>query len=350
VTGRSSFVLRVLVSAGLLALLLAFVDRADLARRLGGLNPGYLVLLVGMATADRLLMAWKWWLLVRGREAAVSLGAAIRAYYMASFAGWFLPMTLGADAVRVAALAGEGRTPGLVASVVLERTVGALAQGVLAVISLGTLVALGLGAEIGPGERWAVGGGLLAAFLAFPLSFRVAAWMARRLPGESAGRRLLRKLSEAYASYGSSRTLVVAFFGLTLLEGCFPVAIHYYVGRALSLDPGWTFYIATVPLVFMVARLPVSLGGLGVLELSFVYLAMHLGLGRTEAFSIAVVAEGLMIVCLLPGAIAYLFPARGGTRGPMPVAAQRPGAAVGLTAAAAGRRHARGRPVRRTPS
>jgi hypothetical protein len=52
----------------------------------------------------------------------------------------------------------------------------------------------------------------------------------------------------------------------------------------------------------------VSLGGLGILELSFVYLATLLGLGRTEAFSIAVLAEGLVIASLTPGAIAYLFP------------------------------------------
>jgi uncharacterized membrane protein YbhN (UPF0104 family) len=105
---------------------------------------------------------------------------------------------------------------------------------------------------------------------------------------------------------------VLAFFGLTLFEGCFPVAYHYVVGRALGLDPGWSFYIATVPLVFLVARLPVSLGGLGVLELSFVYLAVLLGMGRTDAFSIAVVAEALVLLSLLPGALAYLFPSSQG--------------------------------------
>jgi uncharacterized membrane protein YbhN (UPF0104 family) len=298
-----SFLLRVGVSVGLLAVLFAFVDRAELARRLAGADAGRLVLVVLIVTADRLLMAWKWWLLIRGREAAVSLWAAVRAYYVASFAGWFLPMTVGADVVRIAALSGGGRTPGLVASVVVERVVGALAQAVLATVSLGFLIALGLGAEIGPDKRWALLGALAAAFLAFPFSFRVAAWLAPRLPGGP-----LRSLATAYAGYAVSGPLLLGFFGLTLLEGCFPIAYHYVVGKALGLDPGWSFYIATVPLVFLVARLPVSLGGLGVLELSFVYLAALLGLGRTEAFSIAVVAEALVLVSLLPGAVAYLFP------------------------------------------
>ena len=308
-SGHARLLARLALSIGLLLLLLLFVDRARMGRLLADVKPGAVLVVILLVTLDRILMAWKWWLLIRGRDAAVPLWAAVRAYYLASFAGWFLPMTVGADAVRVAALGGGGRTSGLVASIVLERAVGALAQAVLAIISLGTLVALGLGADIGPRERWLLLLMMAVAFAAFPFSFPVTRWLARRLEGASGWRRGLAGLAGSYADYGSAWRLVLAFFGLTLLEGAFPVVIHYAVGRALHLDPGWTFYIATVPLVFLVARLPVSLGGLGVLELSFVYLATLLGLGRTEAFAIALLAEGLTVFSLLPGAVAYWFPA-----------------------------------------
>jgi hypothetical protein len=96
---------------------------------------------------------------------------------------------------------------------------------------------------------------------------------------------------------------------LTVFEGGFPVVIHYTAGRAIGLDPGWTFYIATVPLVFLVARLPVSLGGLGFLELSFVSLAGLLGVGWTDAFAIAGLATALYLLALTPGAVLYLIPA-----------------------------------------
>ena len=307
--GYGSVLGRVLVSAGLLALAVVFVDFGRLGRLLGGADAGFLALIVALATADRLLMACKWWLLIRGREAAVGLWAAIRAYYLASFAGYFLPMTVGADAVRIAALAGEGRTAGLVASVVLERLVGALAQVVLAAISLGALIALGLGAQIGVVQRWLLGVAVVAAFVTFPFSFPVAAGIARRLPPGKGWRGGLRALAESYASYGSAGGLVLVFFGLTLFEGGFPVAIHYAAGRALGLDPGWMLYVATVPLVYLVARLPVSLGGLGVLELSFVSLTGLLGLGWTEAFGIAFLSTALYLLALTPGAVLYLFPA-----------------------------------------
>jgi hypothetical protein len=265
--------------------------------------------IVGLATVDRLLMAWKWWILVRGRDRTLGLWPAVRAYYLASFAGYFLPMTVGADAVRVGALAGAGRTAVLVASVVLERLIGALAQAVLAAIAVATLVTLGVGGRVGPAERWVLGAVVALAFAAFPFSFPTARWVAGRLGPGGGWRAALRALAEQYAGYGASMGLLCLFFALTLIEGAFPIVIHYTAGRALGLDPGWSFYVATVPLVYLVARLPVSVGGLGFLELSFVSLAGLLGMAWTDAFAIAGLATALYLVALAPGAVVYLIPA-----------------------------------------
>jgi glycosyltransferase 2 family protein len=301
--------LRIAVSLGFLFLLALFVDWSQLGARLASADPLLMLVVVALATADRLLMAWKWWLLVRGRDATLGLWAAIRAYYLASFAGYFLPMTVGADAVRIAALSGAARTAVLVASVVLERLIGALAQAVLVALSMVTMITLGLGARVGPAERWGLGAAAVFAFAAFPFTFSLARWAAGRLGTRGGWRGALRALAEQYAGYGASTGLLCAFFALTLLESGLPVAIHYTAGRALGLDPGWSFYIATVPLVFLVARLPVSLGGLGFLELSFVSLASLLGVTWTDAFAIVGLATALYLIALIPGAVLYLVPA-----------------------------------------
>ena len=183
---------------------------------------------VALATLDRLLMAWKWWLLVRSRDASLGLWAAVRAYYLASFAGYFLPMTVGADAVRIGALAGTSRPAVLVASVVLERLIGALAQAVLAGLSVATLVTLGLGAR-GPAERWALGAPSRWRSRRSRSPFRWRGGSRRAWPG-GGWRKALRALAEQYAGYGASRGLLCAFFALTLLEGGFPIAIHDVAG------------------------------------------------------------------------------------------------------------------------
>jgi hypothetical protein len=259
---RRGFTLRLAVSLALVLLLFLFVDWSLLGARLGAADPLVMLGIVGLATA-----------------------------------------------VRVGALVGAGRTAVLVASVVLERLVGALAQAVLAALSVATLVALGLGARIGPAERWGLGAAVALAFAAFPFTFPAARRVAARLGPGPGWRGALRALAEQYAGYGASTGLVCVFFALTLLEGGFPIAIHYAAGRALGLDPGWSFYLATVPLVFLVARLPVSLGGIGFLELSFVSLAGLLGMGWTDAFAIAGLATALYVIALLPGAVLYLIPA-----------------------------------------
>ncbi|HTG49776.1 MAG TPA: lysylphosphatidylglycerol synthase transmembrane domain-containing protein, partial [Gemmatimonadales bacterium] len=137
--GRRGLRLRIAVSFALLLLLVLFVDWRRLGARLAAADPVLMLAVVALATLDRLLMAWKWWLLVRSRDASLGLWAAVRAYYLASFAGYFLPMTVGADAVRIGALSRTSRPAVLVASVVLERLIGALAQTVLAGVSVATL-------------------------------------------------------------------------------------------------------------------------------------------------------------------------------------------------------------------
>jgi hypothetical protein len=77
----------------------------------------------------------------------------------------------------------------------------------------------------------------------------------------------------------------------------------------LGLQVSLVLFMATIPIVFLIGRIPVSLGGIGVVESSFVILAGRIGLGATEAFSLALLAEVLLLVSLLPGALLAFGPA-----------------------------------------
>ena len=221
--------------------------------------------------------------------------------------------------VRVGALAGTSRPAVLVASVVLERLIGALAQAVLAVRVGRDARDAGSRGPRGPGRALGPGCAGRARVRGVPLH-RSDGAVGRGAPRRRAAgwRQALRALAEQYAGYGASTGLLCAFFALTLLEGGFPIAIHYVAGRSLGLDPGWSFYIATVPLVYLVARLPVSLGGLGFLELSFVSLAGLLGVGWTDAFAITGLATALYLVALDARRRALPDPGPGRRSGPRP--------------------------------
>jgi len=302
-----SFVLRGGISLALLALLplLGFVDLGRTTQLIVGADPPFLLLAVALLTGDRFLMAAKWRLLLQARDVALPLGSAARAYYVASFAGLFLPMTVGADVVRTFAVAPRFRTPTLVASIILERALGALSQALLATCAaflLAHLAGVPLGAL-----GWGLGAVILLAGLACPLSFPVARWFTR-WPVRSPLMAKLQGWAQVYLEYSTQRGVLILFLLLSLVEGLFPVAIHYAAGRALGLQASLALYMATIPIVFLIARIPVSLGGIGVVESSFVVLAGRIGLGATEAFALALLAEVLLLISLLPGALFALQP------------------------------------------
>ena len=303
-----AFVLRAALSLGLLALLplLGFVDLGRTAQLIGTADPGFVLLAVALLTGDRFLMAGKWRLLLTARGLGLPLGSAVRAYYVASFAGLFLPMTVGADVVRTFAIAPQYRNPTLVASIILERALGALSQALLAAFAA-FLLAHMAGKAMGI-LGWGLGAAILLAALAGPLSFPLGRWITR-WPGRSGIPAKLRGWAQVYVDFANHPGTLLVFLLLSLVEGLFPVAIHYAAGGALGLQVPFTLYLATVPIVFLIARIPISLGGIGVVESSFVILAGRIGLGATEAFSLALLAEMLLLISLLPGAVLALQPA-----------------------------------------
>ena len=309
-----TFVLRGGISLALLALLplLGFVDLGRTAQLMVGADPAFLLLAVVLLTGDRFLMAAKWRLLLQARDVALPFGSAARAYYVASFAGLFLPMTVGADVVRTFAVAPRFRNPTLVASIILERVLGALSQALLAAAA-GFLLAHLAGAPLG-GLAWGLGAVIAVAALAGPLSFRLAAWMTR-WPGRPPLGGKLRAWAQVYLDFSIHRGTLLIFLVLSLVEGLFAVAIHYAAGRALGLQVSLALFMATVPIVFLIARIPVSLGGIGVVESSFVVLAGRIGLGATEAFALALLAEALLLISLLPGALFAIGPAPAHSQG-----------------------------------
>ena len=90
---------------------------------------------VSLATVP--VMALRWQLLLAAKHVSVPLGWLTRTYFVALFAGQFLPAAIGGDAVRAVEL---GRrtddAPEAVASVLIDRLVGVVSLVVLALVAV----------------------------------------------------------------------------------------------------------------------------------------------------------------------------------------------------------------------
>jgi uncharacterized membrane protein YbhN (UPF0104 family) len=295
-----SLALRLTVSLGLLALLsLVVAEPGELARRLSGMRVPMLLVAFVLTAGDRVLMAFKWWILLRARGIGMPLATAVRAYFASSFAGLFLPVTLGADAVRLVASRQYGAAD-ITASIVVERTLGAVSVAVVALSGCAMIAGTLANVALQPIVLATAAVGVVVA-VGFAFSLWLASQWAVRSPGPNTPA-VLHKVLTAYAAYARHPLPLAAFFGLSVLESLVPALVAFVVARGLGLDePAWLF-IAAFPVALMVARLPVSLGGFGVQEASFVYLAGLLGLGRSDAVATMLVVDAVLVLTLLPAA------------------------------------------------
>jgi uncharacterized membrane protein YbhN (UPF0104 family) len=289
---------RLLFSLGLLAALVLFVaDPSTLLRDLVAMRWPALVGAILLTALDRAVMAWKWRLLLLSRGVAIPLWTAIRAYFCTSFAGLFLPVTVGADAIRVLAVRRYG-VHDVTASIVVERTLGALGIGTVGLLSCAIMASW-----LTPVSVRDIVVALITAMAAlvfvFFVSLKFAGWWAIR---DTGSRVPLRRLAQAYAAYRDRPRTLVVFYVASVAESLLPPLISFVAAAGLGLRLPFALFVATVPIALTVARLPISLGGFGVQEASFVYLAGLLGVPAQDGLTIMLMTDIVLVVTLLPAA------------------------------------------------
>lgn len=291
-------VVQVTLSAAVLA---AVVVRAD-ARDVGALlarTAVWGVVAVGLLSVfDRWIMAFKWRLLLRARGLECRLWPVFRLYYVSSFIGSFLPFGVAGDIARGAWMFRDGHEVRDVASsIVVERVLGVASSACMAAVCAAVLQ-FRVGADVGPLLVFA--GALLggvALFLAASFLPVLSSWV----PGQRlAPVRWMVEFHASLAAYRRHGGTLAVFFGLTLAEQLLPVAVHVVAARALGLDVPAVVFLLTVPVAHMVARMPISYNGIGVMEGVLAYTFVRMGLQPAQAVSIALLSEIVGMLSLVP--------------------------------------------------
>jgi uncharacterized protein (TIRG00374 family) len=299
---RTRVAVEAVVSAVVLGLLLRWAGLHGVAKALGGTDLAWFVPAVVLSAATVPLMALRWQMLLEAKDVSVPLGWLTRTYFVALFAGQFLPAAIGGDAVRVVELGRRtGDAPESVASVLIDRLVGLVSLVVLAIVAV--LVS-------GPGGRFgvvaAVGafGAAAAAALLLLFSSRLRGAVARWLEPRASGRRLAAggRFYEALHAYRAHRAVLVAVGLLALLVQAARVLVIWMLARALGLHVPDSVVLLAGPVVFAALALPVSLNGIGVREAVFVYF-LHGHATRPEAIALGLAFLAVGTLTALGGAL-----------------------------------------------
>jgi uncharacterized membrane protein YbhN (UPF0104 family) len=291
-------VLRIVISAGLLIYLLVFqVNLGQLWQVVGQARWGYLMVALVLMVTGTALRAVRWQVLLQALDIAVPLWRLVHLYFVGAFFNIFLPTGLGGDAVRVAELARfTRRVPETIGATLVERATGLWVLFVLALLALPfsrTLLPQGWFPVIGIGTLGGVVGGWV--MMATPL----IPWLGSRvrLPGQEKLERFYRSVSQlGYLALAKACVVSLSFDVLLIV---FNVLIAYCLG----IEQPVGIFLLFTPIISFSLTLPISVGGLGVREQTYVLLFGALGVSAAAATAMSLLNYALtnLVIGMLGG-------------------------------------------------
>lgn len=308
--------LRIILSVGLLVYLITRVDLQEMANLIAQSNKWLILLAVGMGILDRILMTYKWNLLLKAKGIFLSLGNALSIYWKTTFLGQFLPATVGADALRAYALSRENYPLDKVASsIIIERLLGFVALFIMVIVSVLLSITI-LGENFFDGMSnlfWVFSVFLIVAIAGLYITMRQDVLrffgdFAQKRGGKLTNNKIAKKLGQiiqAYSSYRDQPGTLLYFLFLSVVENLLPVVWTYFLSVAFGMDVSLLYFFIIVPIVLVLIRIPISLSGFGVREGSFVYFLGLIGVGTSQAFLLGFSVQMLTLVIFLPGGILY---------------------------------------------
>jgi hypothetical protein len=296
--GRSVWI-RALVTVLVLALLLRKISFAETVQTLSRLRLEYAVAVLALVALDRIVMIWRWIILLRATGQQIATKSAAWIYLVSSFVGSFLPAGVGGDAARAYSLArrtSEGSAA--FASVAVDRLLGLLSLVLIAAFGLIVARAGPTGAARGP---------LLAICAVAGLVLGACLWSDRWMFGGvspvAAG---LKRLATAVGRYRGHRRALAVVLSLSVGVQLLRITQAWLLGRGLGIDVPFSYYLLFMPVGLVALMLPISVNGFGAPQGIIVWLLRPVGVASADAFALSTLIVLSGIVANLPGVWLYL--------------------------------------------
>ncbi|MBI2370971.1 MAG: flippase-like domain-containing protein [Deltaproteobacteria bacterium] len=296
------------VSVLLLAVLLWEADVGRLVAVFGQMEPLPIIVALIFYTSLQFMAAFRWRVLLQAKALEIPYLRLVAHYYGGVFFNQFLPSSIGGDVYRGYGLFRDARDTGItVASLVLDR-LSALAA--LLALSLGALAFMQVDSRL----TWTVillNLGFAAGVVALvpPACRRLLLRLVERLGWGRVGA-VIQEVTRAIFSYWDHRRALGAALLLAFLIQVALVGILYLTALALHVSAPLAYFFLTVPLIELVTLLPISLGGVGLREGSFVFFFAQVGVPSAAALAISLSWFGMSVAMAGIGALVLLWRAR----------------------------------------
>jgi uncharacterized membrane protein YbhN (UPF0104 family) len=279
---------------------------------------------LGLFVFSQVLIAFRWWMLLRVQNIFISLFAAVRLHFLGLFYNNFMPGAVGGDFVRAwYTTKHTDRRFEAALSVFFDRAVGlastfAIAIFFYALFLRGQTLPIASSGHTGPSHSptqdkpvliaAVIGVAVVIGLLLLHRRTRACLTKLWALIWALAVR-LAARFRDSMALYCTKPLAIVAAFALTVLLQMLTITGFYFLGRNLGISTGAEYYYVVFTLTWVLGAIamPVSIGGVVIVEVSLVALFVALaGITKEQAGAIALCQRAVWMLASLPGAFIHL--------------------------------------------
>jgi len=301
--------LKALISISLLTFLLVNIEWDKVLENLRNANILLLLIASLLNLTERFELTYKWNLLIRVRNIIIKFGRLFLINAIGSFLGIFLPSSLGTDVVRGYYLVKDNSEKSVsISSVFVDRVLG-----MFSLLTFGTVSVFFAGDLI---DSFNIKSYVIILFAAVVVTF----YLFQRNDTVNFLHSLLKRIKHKkivdniIALHNSileykkhPKTLFLAFF-ITLLVQVTRVLTYYSIALAFNIQVPIIYFFLFIPLIMLVMMIPISIGGLGVKEGTFVAFFTLIGMSVNDAVIISFMNSFLDILnTLILGGGGYMF-------------------------------------------
>lgn len=310
-SSRLGLAIKLGITVGVTGYVLWQAGLADALKTLAGADWRLVALAATSAVVAMVINVKRWQVMLQGQGGEAGLLTLIRLYLVAMFFNNILPSRFAGDVVRAYGtsirLTTKTRSA---AAVIMDRLVGAISVLLLGVIAmvfspsvipwqLSQLLVVGL--LVGLAVV-----GLLVVPSPLQGTMRRLLGLAGQLPliGKFLGKRVMAAVDAVLAYSGKPGLIVGALLVSMVANGLSIVNIYLYA-LAVGADVSLAKAAVVAPAVLAVGLLPISLNGLGTIELTFVVLLGLMGVEPDMALAVAILRRLVLLGQSLVGGVLY---------------------------------------------
>jgi hypothetical protein len=309
-----------------LALLAWVLSKVHLRDQIETLPDGHLTVIPGLITISRnigwwllacgaagfvlssLIVAVRWRLLLRIQGIFIGAWEAVRLTFLGSFFNYLVPGTVGGDLVKAYYV--SQHTPkkaAVLLSVFVDRVMGLTELCLMAAAMI--IVILVSGVESFSRIRLAAISIIVVfAAVAAILALLLSRALRRRLGLQRIYQRLpfarqISALGEAAVLYRQKIGELIRAILITFGAHIAWVGSIALLGASLSLEIPWYSYFLYVPLIYIIGSVPVSPGGVGIIENFYLIFFVSPLVGESRIFALSVLARLIPMFWAIPGAV-----------------------------------------------